>query len=278
MMNGFTNTDVTENKYYRHYWMIICNARDRDTSLIKGELHHIVPRSMGGSENSENIVKLSYKEHYICHYLLTKFTVGIHWRKMISAFTYMNTPHRGKRYFNSRLFESHRKNIAIVSSERMKEFFSNPENLDQHRQKMKHSWINGSRDKQLAYMKKNSPWTNPEIHRKSIEARTRNGTNVFVTNNPMLRDDTKRKKVEQTSGNNHYLRKRRKFYYSKDGGETWILIEIRNKGLNKALSDLGFKPPTYYKMLQMGESFSPKSGSMKGLRAKRVIIDENKKD
>lgn len=37
-----------------------------------GEIHHIIPKCMGGSDIPENLVKLSARQHYIAHILLTK--------------------------------------------------------------------------------------------------------------------------------------------------------------------------------------------------------------
>jgi hypothetical protein len=37
------------------------------------EKHHIIPRSLGGSNDKENIVSLSGREHYIAHLLLARF-------------------------------------------------------------------------------------------------------------------------------------------------------------------------------------------------------------
>ena len=34
------------------------------------ESHHIIPKWMGGSNKKENLVLLTAREHYICHYLL----------------------------------------------------------------------------------------------------------------------------------------------------------------------------------------------------------------
>ena len=39
---------------------------------VKGERHHIFPKSIGGSNNKSNIVKLTLKEHYRCHELLVE--------------------------------------------------------------------------------------------------------------------------------------------------------------------------------------------------------------
>lgn len=36
------------------------------------ELHHILPRSLGGKDIASNLVRLRAKEHYTCHLLLTK--------------------------------------------------------------------------------------------------------------------------------------------------------------------------------------------------------------
>lgn len=36
------------------------------------EKHHIIPKSIGGSDLKENLVCLSAREHFVCHYLLTK--------------------------------------------------------------------------------------------------------------------------------------------------------------------------------------------------------------
>lgn len=44
-------------------------ARSKNLYLEK---HHIVPKSLGGTEEQDNLVLLTYKEHYIAHHLLWK--------------------------------------------------------------------------------------------------------------------------------------------------------------------------------------------------------------
>jgi len=62
------------------------------------EQHHIIPRSMGGKDT----VSLSARQHFICHWLLTKMTQGDDRLKMISAFSKMCFQDRyGHRYINS---------------------------------------------------------------------------------------------------------------------------------------------------------------------------------
>lgn len=58
-----------QNKYSRIYFSIIDNAKNRVSEGYK-ETHHIIPRCMGGSDDSNNLVDLTAREHYICHLLL----------------------------------------------------------------------------------------------------------------------------------------------------------------------------------------------------------------
>lgn len=65
-----------ESKYTKIYYNII-NKRLNITLLEDGEVHHIIPRSLGGSDNSDNLVKLTYREHFVCHLLLTKMCTDV---------------------------------------------------------------------------------------------------------------------------------------------------------------------------------------------------------
>ena len=73
-----------ENKYTKYYFSIINNCTNR---VIKGytENHHIVPKSLGGTDDDTNIVRLTAREHYICHRLLAKMTSGKFMTAMIFA-------------------------------------------------------------------------------------------------------------------------------------------------------------------------------------------------
>lgn len=53
------------------YNQIIERAKIRNLESY-GEKHHIIPKCLGGLNNKENIVKLTAKEHFICHRLLTE--------------------------------------------------------------------------------------------------------------------------------------------------------------------------------------------------------------
>ena len=71
-----------DNKYTRWYYSIIQKSHPKTGYT---ESHHIIPKSLGGSDDYTNIVKLTAKEHFICHLLLVKMTTGIHKSKMSQA-------------------------------------------------------------------------------------------------------------------------------------------------------------------------------------------------
>lgn len=62
-----------DNKYTTWYFNII-NFRLSTPAVGYTEKHHIVPKSMGGSNSKSNLVSLTAREHFICHRLLTKMT------------------------------------------------------------------------------------------------------------------------------------------------------------------------------------------------------------
>ena len=73
-----------QNKYTNIYYSIIERSRDR---LITGycEKHHVIPQSLGGTNDPNNIVKLTAREHFICHLLLTRMVEGTNKSKMYQA-------------------------------------------------------------------------------------------------------------------------------------------------------------------------------------------------
>jgi len=66
------NNIFTESKYTKWYFSIVNEAVKRKSVDILYEKHHIIPRSLGGSNENKNLVNLSLREHFICHLLLTK--------------------------------------------------------------------------------------------------------------------------------------------------------------------------------------------------------------
>lgn len=57
--------------YEWHYSNLIEKAKNREISGYT-ERHHIIPRCMGGSDEDENLIRLTPEEHYVAHQLLVK--------------------------------------------------------------------------------------------------------------------------------------------------------------------------------------------------------------
>lgn len=115
------NNGMVNNKYYRWYMNII-NAAISEQRVWKFktyEKHHIVPRSLNGSDNATNLVLLTFKEHFVCHHLLTKCTVSEDRSKMIFAFWSM-TNKWGRSHANyritSKMYASLKEEVAILIS------------------------------------------------------------------------------------------------------------------------------------------------------------------
>lgn len=80
---------------------------------IYSELHHIWPRSLSGGNEPENLVRLTAKEHFVAHHLLTKIFPDS--REMAFAFAYMSRT-MGKKsvYVGPRVYAEARENAAKV--------------------------------------------------------------------------------------------------------------------------------------------------------------------
>src|SRR5258706_2285274 len=79
-----------KNKYYRWYYQIVDKARKRGVPDEYYEKHHIIPECLGGKNTEWNLVKLTFREHYLVHWFLIKMTEDEAKRKMFHALFRMN--------------------------------------------------------------------------------------------------------------------------------------------------------------------------------------------
>jgi hypothetical protein len=273
-MYGFKN--IENNKYFNWY----CNIIDKRINtplneMVYGEKHHILPKCMHGTDDIDNIIKVSAKEHFVLHLLLTKFVNGSFRDKILFAFFAMSMKNNNggtyERYCSSRVYESLKIELSQIISEQMKKMHSNPEYKTSHSKKIKESWSGGKRQSQLEYMRENSPFKDKSVHEKTIVSRTKNGTNVYITNNPMHDPIKKQKKVEQTTGLNHYIHRTRKYFYRVRGTSIWYEINFEG-GLESALKLLNFPVTTFMAMLN---GYIPNRGKMSNYEVKRVNLENN---
>jgi hypothetical protein len=109
-----------EGKYTKWYYNIISSAKANHTKDVYTERHHIIPRSLGGSDDGDNLVDLTAKQHFICHLLLTKmFEVGsFEYYKMIHAFCMMDWCYGNSNMFRytSKVYEAQRREFSEYMS------------------------------------------------------------------------------------------------------------------------------------------------------------------
>ena len=101
--------------YLKIYDNLITRAKCRD--LIESEyyeLHHIVPRCLGGSDDVSNLVKLTAREHFIAHLCLVKIHPYSH--KLVKAAVMMTVSGHGHNRSGNRVYEWLRKKHSIAMS------------------------------------------------------------------------------------------------------------------------------------------------------------------
>ena len=76
--------EFLQNKYTKTYFRIVGSAKAR---LTEGyvERHHSIPKSLNGTNDPSNLVRLTAREHFICHLLLLRMTRGANRIKMLRA-------------------------------------------------------------------------------------------------------------------------------------------------------------------------------------------------
>lgn len=99
------------NKYHRWYDFLVQKAKraERSYDSTIHENHHIIPRCFGGSDDADNLVTFTHREHFIAHRLLVKMYEGQNKYKMAWALSLISSKHRHK---NSRHFEVARKELS----------------------------------------------------------------------------------------------------------------------------------------------------------------------
>lgn len=78
--------------YRRIYNNLILAAKDKQrvkSTKYEYDSHHILPKSLGGTNEPENLVLLTPREHYVAHKLLVKMYSGDDRSKMVYALWWM---------------------------------------------------------------------------------------------------------------------------------------------------------------------------------------------
>jgi len=129
-----------ENKYTKWYYEIIDRVKKEDRKKGMGvyyEEHHIIPSSIGGSDDKENKVMLTGREHYVCHSLLMRMCSNKHHMiKMAFAFSAMNMINTSQDRCRSKQYNYNKELLSECISAHYKEKFARQD----HHNKGLRSW------------------------------------------------------------------------------------------------------------------------------------------
>ena len=180
-MKGAPAMLFIDNKYTRWYYNLINRASNRSLDGYK-EIHHIIPRSIGGKNTKDNLVALTAKEHFICHLLLLRMLTGQDKAKMVYACWQLA---------NQENSNQDRVKINSLTYAKLREEFS----------KTHSTWMKNNRD--LIQKKVDAYWTdeNRRIHAEKISKVTK-GRIVSNETKEKLRNKTWTNKALQSRQDN----------------------------------------------------------------------------
>lgn len=104
---------VKSERHYRRYLKFIEALKHQEITGYS-EAHHIVPKSLGGSDDSSNLIRLTARQHYVAHWMLWKAIGGVAGR---SFFMMSNFGKYGK--VNSKAYEKAREEYSKQVSEQL---------------------------------------------------------------------------------------------------------------------------------------------------------------
>jgi len=149
--------------YRKVYDAIIVKSRNRELTGYK-EVHHVIPKCLGGADKKENLAKLTAREHFICHWLLSRLYPTN--RKLAFAFFAMCNQHGSnqERYIpSSRVYEEARSNYSKLGFD------------ENHRSKISIAQLGNTNNSSRVYKGMKSDMT-LEGKQKLAEARRRDQT------------------------------------------------------------------------------------------------------
>lgn len=197
MLIYYPSTIFIRNKYFRWYRSIV----ERSSGQTEyNENHHILPKSIFPEFASYewNLSRLSYREHFLAHWLLSKCMVqNNHRMKMLNAISKMNScPEQLDRKITSWQYDVMRKASSVMNvlrwqdddykervSKRISEACSTPEERKNRSERAKERWNNPDfRSKMMRINKKSQ--SRPDVREdRANKTRKQWSDPVFIEQN-----------------------------------------------------------------------------------------------
>ena len=105
--------------YEKIYKQIVERAKNRVLDCYT-EKHHIIPHCMGGSDEKDNLVRLTAREHFICHKLLVQIYPNNKLKFALWAMCNMKSKRQIRYVPSSRVYESIKIEVIKLISEKKK--------------------------------------------------------------------------------------------------------------------------------------------------------------
>jgi hypothetical protein len=107
--------DVISEHQLNRYFRFINNYKHKEIDGFY-EIHHIIPRSLGGTDDASNLIKLTARQHFIAHMMLNKIFKGNSAIKMHHAVWCMANTNKNIKV-TSKIYESLRnKRVKLLSA------------------------------------------------------------------------------------------------------------------------------------------------------------------
>lgn len=104
--------------YQKIYSQLILKAKERKTVEGYKELHHIIPKCVKGTDDINNLVELTAKEHFIAHLLLTEIYPKSHKLKYaLWMMASMEAPNQNRYKVSANMYRIIKEQIAKKSIE-----------------------------------------------------------------------------------------------------------------------------------------------------------------
>lgn len=151
--------------YQRIHDVLINRARRENRSKNTGiyDAHHIIPKSLGGTNRAENMVLLTPKEHFLVHRLLYRLQPC---RETALAVHVMNSKHKR----GSSVYVEVRESVAAHSRKMMTNLHQNPEFIQRRDKNARNV---------LAKLREDPIWKAAETERSRIRTTARHNDPTY---------------------------------------------------------------------------------------------------
>ena len=152
---------MKNNHYFKRYLKLINYLDSQEWHEHEYcEKHHILPKCFGGDRSKNNLIKIPYRWHIICHYLLHK---AFPEDSSLAAAYFLVTKSRGVKISTRHLLISR---LAAIRAN--KERHKDPKFKERHSKAIKESFKDGKRAAEVSTRMK-SLWKDP-AYRKKVAA------------------------------------------------------------------------------------------------------------